>query len=91
MECVAVIGKSTDAAITAEVMIERAVLLREDHDVFNIRDLGATGWGGRNYFGEAASMQTETCEFCHGCSASEFEHLPASKYVHGAVSSMPLP
>src|SRR5215469_504424 len=63
-------------------MIERAVLLREDHDVFKISDLGATGGSKGNDFGEAASMQTKTCEFCYGCSASELEDLAASKFVH---------
>jgi hypothetical protein len=32
----ALIGKSTDAAVGSKVMIERAVFLNEDYDVFDV-------------------------------------------------------
>ena len=41
----ALIGESAHAAIAAEVMIEGAVLLDEDHHVVDVGDLGAGGAG----------------------------------------------
>jgi hypothetical protein len=37
LECHAWIGKSTDAAVSSEIMIEGAVFLNEDYDVFDVR------------------------------------------------------
>jgi hypothetical protein len=36
MECHALIGKSTNATVASKVMIERTVLLNQDHHVFDV-------------------------------------------------------
>ena len=41
LECHTLIGKSTDAAIASEVMIEGPVFLNEDNDVFDVAKFAA--------------------------------------------------
>lgn len=36
LECHALIGKSTDAAVASKVMIERPVFLNQDHHMFDV-------------------------------------------------------
>ena len=46
LECHTLVGKSADAAVAAEIVIEGTVFLDEDDDVFDVAQLCARRWTG---------------------------------------------
>jgi len=79
----ALIGKSADAAVASKVVIERPVLLNQDHHMFDVGYFGASARNRRRSDRTtAASVQTQRRQFCNGCSRTEFQEFSASKIVH---------
>jgi hypothetical protein len=55
----ALIGKSANTPIASKVVIERAVLLSQDHHVLDVSYFRATRRNTRNQLGSAAPMQSK--------------------------------
>src|SRR5207302_11491435 len=58
LECSALIGKSADSPVASNVVIERAVFLSQDNQMFDVTQLGAAGCNGLNQFGSTTTLQT---------------------------------
>src|SRR5947209_1909358 len=79
----ALIRKPAHAAVASKVVIERAVLLRQYHHVFDVSDLGATTRDDWNQLGEpAAALQAQRRKLCKCRRTSDVEPFTATEVWH---------
>src|SRR5260370_39502926 len=72
LDCQTLVGESTHAAVTSEIMVEGTIFLDEDDDVLDVSKFGTNGRTGGST-STAASRQHYGRELCCGRGRANFQ------------------